>query len=249
MKAELLIELGLTKNEAIVYLTLLRLGESKTGEIIKEARFKSGKLYNVLDSLIERGLVAFVVKNNVKYYQAQNPKKLQEYIKSQKKDLEEKEKDLLKKMPELNSLYSGRKELCQVKVYEGVEGIRTALFYFLDKIPKNSIIELYGSNDEVERDIILRWRQYDENRKEKKIKTRIIMTVISKKGREIRKRQKDSKMYKFLKGTDVSNFMICKNIVLFFNFKQPNCILIENTEYAKQFKELFQFLWNNAKNL
>ena len=249
MKAELLMEIGLTKNEAIVYLALLKLGESKTGEIIKEARFKSGKLYNVLDYLIEKGLVAFVVKNNVKYYQAQNPKKLQEYLKSQKKELEEKEKDLLEQMPDLSSLYSGRKELCQVKVYEGVEGVRTALFYFLDKLPRKSTINLYGANDEVERDIILRWRQYDEVCEEKKINTKIIMTTISKKGREKRKKQKGLKIYKFLKGTDVSNFTVCKNIVLLFNFKHLNCILIENSEYAKQFKELFQFLWNNAKNL
>ena len=69
------------------------------------------------------------------------------------------------------------------------------------------------------------------------------MTDLSGEGKNLRK----NKGYRLLEGTDISNFMVCKDTVILFNFNQPNCIYIENKDYAKQFKELFSVLWATAK--
>lgn len=248
MKPETLMNFGLTKNESIVYLSLLRIGNCKVSKLIKEAKFKSGKIYEVLDSLANKGLVSHSIKNNVKHYSAQDPKKIQDYINLQKQKLEDEEENFLKQLPALNKINSSEKESCDIKTYEDVEGIRSALFYFLDQLENNSTIFIHGANDNPNRDILLSWARYDDICKKKNIKTKVIMTSISKEGIEQRKTKKN-KSYKYLEGTDLSNFMICKNITILFNFDQPNCILIENSAYTSQFKELFNILWNTAKKI
>ena len=51
MERRYLEKIGLTKNESIVYTTLLKLGISKTGEILKKSGLNSGKIYEILESL------------------------------------------------------------------------------------------------------------------------------------------------------------------------------------------------------
>ena len=58
---QILQEIGLTRNEIKVYTSLLDLGESKTGEILKKSGLNSGKIYEILDSLQKKGLVSWVL--------------------------------------------------------------------------------------------------------------------------------------------------------------------------------------------
>ena len=51
MNAKILEEIGLTRNESLVYLALSKIGTSKTGEILKESGLNSGKIYEILESL------------------------------------------------------------------------------------------------------------------------------------------------------------------------------------------------------
>jgi predicted DNA-binding transcriptional regulator len=73
MKEEILERLGLTKNEIKIYLYLLSCKTSTTGPIIKTLKISSSRVYESLEKLISKGLVAYFLKNNVKYYQAQDP--------------------------------------------------------------------------------------------------------------------------------------------------------------------------------
>ncbi len=58
MNNKLLEEIGLTKGEISVYLALLKIGETTTGKIIEEAQISSGKIYEILDKLIKKGMVS-----------------------------------------------------------------------------------------------------------------------------------------------------------------------------------------------
>ena len=80
MIEQVLQEIGLTQNEIKVYLTLLELGESKTGEILKKSRLNSGRIYEILNSLQEKGLVSFILKSGVKYFRPADPKRVNDYL-------------------------------------------------------------------------------------------------------------------------------------------------------------------------
>jgi len=104
MNLELLEEIGLTKGEIKVYLTLLKIGETTTGKIIETAQISSGKIYEILDKLIKKGLVSYIVKEKTKYFTASNPNRILDYLKEKEQDLKEKETELKKEIPNLLNL-------------------------------------------------------------------------------------------------------------------------------------------------
>lgn len=65
--------LGLSKNESIIYSTLLRLGTVQAGPLVKETRLHRMLVYEALDNLSERGLISVVHKKNIKVFQASDP--------------------------------------------------------------------------------------------------------------------------------------------------------------------------------
>jgi len=81
-------EIGLNKSEIKVYLSLLKLGSSSTGPIISESKTANSKIYEVLEKLIQKGLVSHFTKENVKYYKAASPKMILEYLNEKKKTIE-----------------------------------------------------------------------------------------------------------------------------------------------------------------
>ncbi|MGD9276028.1 MAG: helix-turn-helix domain-containing protein [Candidatus Pacearchaeota archaeon] len=109
MKYKELEGIGLTNSEILVYTTLLKIGQSATGKIVSNAKISSGKIYEVLDKLIDKGLAGYILKNNVKHFSALNPEKLKEYIAKKKKEIQEKEKEVGKIIPELKKLGEKKK--------------------------------------------------------------------------------------------------------------------------------------------
>ena len=78
--------IGLSEGEIAVYLANLKLGLSSVGPIIKESRLQSSAVYHILDSLKDRGIIAFETKNNIKYFYPVSPERLLDLI-EQKKEL------------------------------------------------------------------------------------------------------------------------------------------------------------------
>ena len=76
MDIKLLLEAGLTEGEVKVYLALLEIGETTTGPLIKKAKVSASKCYDILERLIQKGLVSSSVKANMKYFSAADPKRI-----------------------------------------------------------------------------------------------------------------------------------------------------------------------------
>ena len=85
MDISILEELGLSKGEAKLYLTLLQIGESKVGGIIGKSNMASSAVHNSVNSLINKGIVSYIKKGKIKFYQAVPPKQLIEFIEGKKK--------------------------------------------------------------------------------------------------------------------------------------------------------------------
>ena len=63
---EILKNIGLTEGEAKTYLALSSLGTSTVGNIISEADVSASKVYQILERLMQKGLVSMVVKEGKK---------------------------------------------------------------------------------------------------------------------------------------------------------------------------------------
>src|SRR3989344_1870649 len=108
MIEEILQQIGLTEGEIKVYLSLLELGSTSTGKIIKKSHVSGSKVYEVLDRLSSKGLVTSVVKNGVKYFEATTPEKILSYLRQKKEDIQKQEQRV---QDIINSLQKGEEWL------------------------------------------------------------------------------------------------------------------------------------------
>ena len=96
-------ELGLSEAEAKVYLALLETGSTLAGPIIKKTALHRGTTYQILQRLIEKGLVSYVIKSGKRYFEATDPKHFKTLLK-------EKEESSMRSSPRLSkSATSARK--------------------------------------------------------------------------------------------------------------------------------------------
>jgi HTH-type transcriptional regulator, sugar sensing transcriptional regulator len=125
MEEELIKEAGLTQGESKVYLALLNLGLSSTGPIVKRSGISRSFISNILYSLKEKGLVSYVKKGEVTYYQAESPERIILYLQKKQEQLENSKNNLVKLLPALDKI---KKETpkTEIQVYDGFKGIQTA---------------------------------------------------------------------------------------------------------------------------
>ena len=105
-----LMELGLTNGEAKVYLSLLKLGYSKVGSIVKDCRVSYSKVYDVLERLILKGLVSYVLIGNIKHFNAVEPYRLQDYIQKKEEKIKLQKDKVSKIIPDLVSIVNKKKK-------------------------------------------------------------------------------------------------------------------------------------------
>ena len=84
---QILIDLGLSENEASVYLAALSLGPTTILKIAKTAEMKRTTIYSVIDSLKKRGLINIEIKGFKTLFTAENPEKLETMLDSHREQL------------------------------------------------------------------------------------------------------------------------------------------------------------------
>ncbi len=117
---QVLEDAGLSDGESRVYLSLLKLGSVPVSVIKEETRLHRTTIYDFIEKLLNKGLVAYVIKNNIKYFCAAQPHKILDYV-------NEREENLRKAIPELQKISEFKKEEILVEVYPGKEGFKTLI--------------------------------------------------------------------------------------------------------------------------
>ena len=88
MDITILEDLGLTNAEIKVYLALLELGNSTAGPIREKSGLQNSVIHRSLNSLINKGLINYVLESKRKIYQATNPENFLNFIDDKKKRFE-----------------------------------------------------------------------------------------------------------------------------------------------------------------
>lgn len=122
---EELLRIGLTEGEAKVYLALTRLGSTTVGPVVKDASVAYSNIYDILQRLIDKGVVSFIIKNKTKYFQAVSPKNLMDYLDKKEDEIRQQKETLGKLLPKLEKL-QGRKSFQEAEVFLGKKGLKTA---------------------------------------------------------------------------------------------------------------------------
>lgn len=248
MNEKLLEEIGLTRGEIKVYFTLLKIGETTTGKIIEEAQISSGKIYEILEKLIKKGLVSFIIKEKTKYFSPASPNRILDYIHEKEKELNQKEQELLKELPFLVAIEKAGKEKKETHLFKGFKGIQTAIFEALEDLTSKNEVFAMGIRSSKEERFNLLWQRWHIERVNKKI---ICKAIFSDKDTEYYNTFKKMKFaeIRVLKGVTPSAIDVIKDKVLIFTYgEEPSCLVIQNIEIADSFKSFFDALWKIAKH-
>ena len=125
MNLEIFDKVGLSKAETKVYLALLSLGSVSSGKIVKETGFRKSTVYESIRRLQEKGLVSYVIKEGMKYFEAANPEKIIDFIEENERKLNETKKEAEKIVSELKKGLDTLKPHAEAHVLEGIEGFKT----------------------------------------------------------------------------------------------------------------------------
>lgn len=143
---EKIIDLGLQKNEALVYLSLLEMGEGSVTTISKACNLNRTTGYDILLRLCLYGIVNRIIKSKKKIYIAEPPIRLRYYLESKKRRAEERLDGLEEFMPDLKALY--KTSLKPVILFaEGKEAMEKMYYHKLEtKGPILSILNQKNVN-------------------------------------------------------------------------------------------------------
>src|SRR3989338_7551742 len=119
MNLEVLEQIGLSKNEIKIYFALLELEQSSATPIVKKSGVPNSKVYPTLDKLIKRGLVSYVIKNNVKYFQASDLKNLIGFLNDKETIISQQKIEIEKLIPQIERNQTLAKDKPEARIYEG----------------------------------------------------------------------------------------------------------------------------------
>ena len=239
---------GFRQNEVKAYLTLLKLGKATSYTIVKEAGVSSGKIYETMDRLIERGLVSYVIINGKKYFEAANPDRLLDYMHKREEEMHEETESIQKILPQLKDDSKQKITHTKAEVYEGIAGIKSAYELMLSETGTNKEILILGAPKEAGDKLNAYFDDFNNRRIKKNISLRIILN---------RGHPRESKL-KSLNKTKVKVFPkeiitpawinVFGDYVATFNLaEEPIVFLIKNKRIADSYRQYFDLMWKMAK--
>ena len=238
-------QIGLTEGESKVYLSLLRIGASTIGKIIKEAQVSNSKIYDILDRLNKKGLVGISIINNVKHFEAKNPSVISDLI----SDKEENIKKIKDEIPRLQEMYKYAEPIQEAEILQGVRGIKTFTEMILEKLNKGDVFYILGAPKESNELMGAYFQDWHTRRVKKGVKCKILYNKDAEKWAERRSKTPLTEI-KFLPENVKTPALvdIGKDYVATILFgERPLCIIIKNKKIYESYLSYFQLLWKQAK--
>ncbi|HLC50448.1 MAG TPA: helix-turn-helix domain-containing protein [Candidatus Nanoarchaeia archaeon] len=240
MEVNALEQLGLTKNQSIVYISLLKLGSTSAQNIIKESGLHRSRVYDSLEKLEDLGLASFVVKDFKKYFQAAKPEMLLEY-------LDEKKELVNQILPELKILEGTKKEAINAFIYKGKEGIKTI---HSEMLKEGKDVYVLGAKGKIFTELPYFIPNFERERIKKKIKFSLVYDK-----KEFKEFEKETAKRKMFEGRILPKGFESNAVVNVFGNKvaivlwkeYPSAFMIENRDVAESFRKWFNFIYNNLK--
>lgn len=240
----LLVKLGLSKNEAKIYLALLKQGPTSIRKIAEVTKINRGTTYEAIKNLITLGLVSFKVVGARSKYTAESPSKINQLIIEKQNELNSLKESAEHLVPTLLAFSQPSAEAPKVRFYEDDEGIANILQDVLTTVVKLDPKEYYVYSSRSLRQYL--YRQFP-NFTSQRIKSNIFAKVIAIGTGDDpvelaeRKLLKDSSeeissSYNIIYGNKVALISVSKDLT-------PYGVVIEETGVAAMQRLVFDRLW------
>lgn len=247
MNNEIFRKIGLTEGEIRVYDSLVKIGKSSTGAIMESSGISSSKVYLILEKLIQKGLVSFIIENNVKKFQVANPKTILEYIDKKKDEIDDIKResvDLVKEITDKLGTY--KQESAQI--YTGFAGMKAAFQNLLDDLKKGDEALIFGvepreHTEKVENFLV----QWHNKRADRGISAKSVLSQgFRSRVAVIRSRRRlyESRFYKLK--IPVSMTIGNKRCIITILEEPPLVIEIISDRFVERYKKFFYQVWDKT---
>jgi sugar-specific transcriptional regulator TrmB len=235
-------ELGLTQAEIKVYIKLLELGTSTAGPILEKTSLQNSVIHRALNSLIEKGLINYILEGKRKLYQATNPESFYQFI-------EEKKRKFTEILPELKNKENTLKEKEIATIYKGIRGIKE-VYIFMINVKAKEYNTFGGGYPCVEKMGETWWLNLHEKRIQNKLPARQVFDETVKEiGKHISKKPLSKVRYLTKEFAQFQETIIVGEYVAIAVFTEnPYAFLIKDKSVAEGYRKHFEVLWKQSKN-
>jgi len=235
-----LIKLGFTEKEALVYMTLLRIGPAVASTLARLTGIKRTSIYDTTNRLLEDNLIMSFKQGAYTYFVVDDVKKLYLY----EKQKAEFAKQLVEELQKEKNVGPG----IQVSYYKGEEGYRDMYENILRIHPKEVCVWMH-LNYFLKGIDPKREEEWTEERIQKKIFSKLLIQK-TKEGEQLKKTDaKSCRETRFLpKETAFQTTCILYDgrIELFDTTDETVGVSIQNPALYQMFKALFDQTWEQA---
>ena len=237
MDTSVLEKIGLTRNQATVYLSLLKLGSNTAQNIIKESGMHRSRVYDSLEKLQEIGLVSYVVKDFKKYFQSVKPEKLLDYVDEQKEMIRQ-------NLAEFKGLEGMKKEEINASIYKGKEGIKSILSMVLKE---NKDLYVLGAKGLIFTELKYFMPNFEKERIKRKIKYIRLYDSEEIASKAIKEPFVQGRVLAPGFSSNSVVWIFGNNVaVILWKEKHPTAFLIEKKEVADSFRKWFKLIYMKA---
>ena len=239
-----LLKIGLTEGESKVYLALIELGSSTVGPIVKKSGVAYSNIYDILQRLMEKGLVSYIIKNKTKHFQAVSPANLLDYLEKKEEEINNQKKLLKNFLPRLEELQKLKPEQ-DAEIFIGIKGLKSAYEKLLKGATKtDEDLFFYIHEEEYAEESDLFY--FSIQNLLKKTTPRGIVNKFAIKSKFIKKaRFIDVRYVEF---PIPGNIEVCSNKLLLISWKKPIiAVLIHSQSISDNFRNYFETVWKIAK--
>jgi len=239
----------LSGSEIKVYFALLEIESSTVGPIIEKAKVPHSKIYSILDKLKEKGLVSFVIKNNVKHFQASDPKNLISILSEKENEISKQKRYLVEKIiPVIEERRKMTTEKQEATVYESMEGMRAAHDYILNTLKRGDEYRVFMIGPALRQQRVIDFfKGFHRRRIQKGIKANLLSETLYRNIVEKNYIYRGMTIRFTPKKMPVGTF-IFKNHIMLVNWdEKPSAFIIKSKRNYEHYKEFFEDMWKTAK--
>lgn len=245
---EILQKLDLSPSEAKTYLAVLGAGEARVSEVGKLTGVTRMAGYTAAEELVKKGLLSHVDKLGKKRVMAEDPARLELMLREKERRVRDEAESLKAIMPELQTLFSSTDIRPNVRVYSGVEGIKTLAEDILKTLKKGESYVGYGAVIEEFSELESYFDDFVPRRVKKEITFRGIVPgdVLDHALGEGKTKRRDLRYVPVAEFPFKNEINIYGNKISIESFKDKIGLIIESKQIADTQRMIFELAWRGA---
>lgn len=236
-------ELGLSHNEALVYLASLALGSTTISKIASAAQVKRTSVYPLIESLKQKGLINIEIKGFKKLFVPESPAKLEIMLELRRQKLNN-------NLPSLLSLYNTEANDSFIKCYEGLAGMKTVYNGILQELKHHDDYLAVSDTEQFQNLDRSYFADFIKKRTRLQLKTRLLLqnTTLAKERKKFARNFNEQIKILPPATTLTTNLVIIPNRVIIHQLVPPIMItVIENKNIIKMHQEMFEIMWRSIR--